>query len=418
MEIKELVIQKAKLAKGAARYMGTMSTDSKNKGLIYMAEILEKNIPFIISQNNIDMVNGRDKGLSNSLLDRLLLTEDRVRDMANALREVAKLEDPIGEGIKTFKRPNGLKISSVKVPLGVIGIIYEARPNVTVDAAALCIKSGNTVILKGGSEALYSNKAIADILYSAGINSGFPEGFLQFIDITDREAVSVMVKLNEYIDVIIPRGGYGLINAVIKSSTVPVIETGVGNCHIFVDKTADFNKAVDIIINSKTQRPAVCNAMETLLIHEDVANEFLPLISKVLKEKNVEIRGCIKSKSILDDINIASEEDYRKEFLDLILAVKIVKDIDEAIEHIFLYGTKHSEAILTNDYNSAEKFQAQVDAAVVYVNASTRFTDGSEFGFGAEIGISTQKLHARGPMGIKELTTTKYLVNGDGQIRN
>jgi glutamate-5-semialdehyde dehydrogenase len=316
-----------------------------------------------------------------------------------------------------WKRPNDLRIEKVRVPLGTIGIIYEARPNVTVDASALCLKSGNSVVLRGGKEAICSNLAIYNIIYKAAVNSGLPEGAVEFIDITEREAVEVLMKLNGYIDVLIPRGGRGLISSVVKNSTVPVIETGSGNCHIYVDADADLDMAEKIVVNAKTQRPAVCNAMETLLVHKDAAGEFLPRLGSTLHKLNVEIRGCSRTQKLIPDVKLATERDYSKEFLDLILAVKVVDSMDEAIDHIYKYGTGHSEAIITNNYASSQKFLREIDAAVVYVNASTRFTDGGEFGFGSEIGISTQKLHARGPMGLNELTTTKYMVYGNGQIR-
>jgi glutamate-5-semialdehyde dehydrogenase len=416
MDINNVVIEKAKNVKNAARSMSSIGAKIKNKALNYMADALEKNMQEIINANEIDMENGRKKGLSQSLLDRLLLGEDRIKGMAAGLRDVCKLGDPIGEEIRGFEKENGLEISQIRVPLGVIGIIYEARPNVTVDATALCVKSGNAVILRGGSEALTSNVCIANILYNAGIKAGLPEGFLQFLDFTDREGINVLLKLNQYIDVIIPRGGAGLINTVVQNSTVPVIETGIGNCHVFVDYSADFDKAINIITNAKTQRPGVCNAMETLLVHENIAEQFLPMLYKKLSSMGVKFMGCEKTRAIIES-GQATEKDWSEEYLDLVLAVKVVKDIDEALEHIYRYGTKHSEAIITENYTNSQRFLKEVDAAAVYVNASTRFTDGSEFGFGAEIGISTQKLHARGPMGLKELTTTKYIIRGNGQIR-
>ncbi|MDT8715197.1 glutamate-5-semialdehyde dehydrogenase [Clostridium sp. 19966] len=418
MEIKELVTTKAKEAKNAARVMAYIDSDVKNKALSAMAEGLIKNKENIKKANSLDMENGKEKGLSNSLLDRLLLNDARIDSMAQGLMDVSKLEDPIGETIRGWKNEDKLDIAQMRVPLGVIGIIYEARPNVTVDAAALCIKSGNAVILKGGSEALNSNKAIVEVIYEAGIKAGLPDGFIEFLDIKDREAVNVLMKLNTYVDVIIPRGGAGLIKNVVENSTVPVIETGVGNCHVFVDESAKIKEAINIIVNAKTQRPGVCNAMETLLVHEKIAKEFLPLLHEELKKFKVEIRGCKVTNSILKDIKEAEESDWEAEFLDLILAVKVVKSIDEAIDHIYEYSTKHSEAIITENYSNAQKFLKEVDAAAVYVNASTRFTDGGKFGFGGEIGISTQKLHARGPMGLRELTSTKYIIYGNGQIRN
>lgn len=417
MDIKNYVIEKASIAKAAARRMAITSTETKNKALLAMADALICNMESILEANLKDMNAGREKGLSTSLLDRLLLDEKRINSMAKGLRDVATLDDPIGEGIKSWKLPNKLQINQIRVPLGVIGIIYEARPNVTVDAAALCIKSGNAVILRGGSEAINSNKAVANILSKTAEMHGLPAGAITLIENTDREAVNIMMKLNEYIDVLIPRGGAGLINTVVQNSTVPVIETGVGNCHIFVDESADLDKAVDIVINAKTQRPAVCNALETLLIHKNVADEFLNKLSIHLNVLGVEIKGCPITTSIVTKAKPATDEDWSTEYLDLILAVKVVESLDEAIEHIYRYGTKHSESILTNNYANSQRFLREVDAAAVYVNASTRFTDGGEFGFGAEIGISTQKLHARGPMGLKELTSFKYIVYGEGQIR-
>lgn len=337
--------------------------------------------------------------------------------MANGLRSVAMLNDPVGEGVKMWKRPNGLNIMQVRVPLGVVGIIYEARPNVTSDAVGLCLKSGNAVILKGGSEAINSNRIIVEVLKNGLEKAGLDTDIIQFIDTKDRDAVKHLMKLNDYVDVLIPRGGAGLINFVVENSSVPVIETGVGNCHIYVDRDADFKMATDIIINAKVQRPGVCNAAESLLVHKDIAKEFLPIICKELTKHNVEIRGCKKTREIVDYVLEATEEDYKTEYLDLIISVKVVDSIDDAIEHINRYGTKHSEAIVTNDYFSGQKFVNSIDAAAVYINASTRFTDGFEYGFGAEIGISTQKMHARGPMGLEALTSIKYIVLGSGQIR-
>lgn len=417
MDIREYVVEKAKAAKEATRKMNSIDTKTKDKALKAMAQALLDNMDTIIEANSLDMEKGKENGLSKSLLDRLLLTKARIEDMASGLVKVADLQDPIGEAIRMWKTPDNLTIAQVRVPLGVIGIIYEARPNVTVDAAGLCIKSGNTVILRGGSEAVNSNKTIVDIISKAGVEAGLPEGFLQYIENTDREAVKVLMRLNDYVDVLIPRGGAGLIKTVVENSTVPVIETGVGNCHVYIDESADFAMAKDIIINAKTQRPAVCNAMETLLVHSAIADKFLPYLQQEIKPYNVEIRGCEKTAAILDNICEATEEDWGKEYLDLIMAVKVVSSLDEALDHIYRYGTKHSEAIVTKDYEKAQRFLNEVDAAAVYVNASTRFTDGGQFGFGGEIGISTQKLHARGPMGIKELTSTKYMVYGEGQIR-
>ncbi|MEG2339063.1 MAG: glutamate-5-semialdehyde dehydrogenase, partial [Clostridium sp.] len=382
-----------------------------------MAKGLRENASIIIEANKKDLENGRTKGLNEGLLDRLMLNKDRINDMAIGLEQVSSLKDPVGEVLGMHTTAEGLQIGKVRVPLGVIGIIYEARPNVTVDAAGLCLKSGNTVILRGGSEAINSNKAIIDVISKYAYEAKVPEGAIEFIDISDREAVNAMLRLNEYIDVIIPRGGAGLIKTVVENSSVPVIETGTGNCHIYVDSFGDLSMATDIIMNAKTQRTSVCNAAESLLVHSDVADEFIPKICSMLSDKGVEIRGCEKTLSLYPNANPATEEDYATEFLDLIISVKVVDSIDEAIEHIYKYSTGHSEVIVTDSYENSRKFQAQVDSAAVYVNASSRFTDGFMFGFGAEIGISTQKLHARGPMGLPELTTTKYIINGSGQIR-
>lgn len=416
MDYREYLIKLATESKNAARVLSAISTNTKNNALNNMAEALILNTNEIQAANAIDIKNGEEKGLTKAMLDRLLLTEDRIKDMAKGLRDVAALDDPIGESIRSWKTENELKISQIRVPLGVIGMIYEARPNVTVDAAALCLKSGNACILRGGKEAINSNKTIANIISSAAEDSGIPKGSIALVEYTDRDAANAMMKLNGYIDVLIPRGGAGLIKSVVENSTIPVIETGVGNCHVFVDESANLENAIKIIINAKTQRPGVCNALETVLIHETIANDFLPKLSKILEENNVEIRGCEKTSNIIT-CKLASENDFKIEFLDLILAIKVVSNLDVAIDHIYKYGTKHSESIITENYSSSQKFLSMVDAAAVYVNASTRFTDGSQFGFGAEIGISTQKLHTRGPMGLKELTSSKYIVYGEGQIR-
>jgi len=417
MDLQNIIIKKAVAAKKAAAKLAFISTEIKDHALFSMADVLEKRSGMIIAENEKDIEDGRKKDLKRSYLDRLMLNEDRIREMAEGLRQTATLPDPVGQGVYSTIRPNGLEIRKIKVPLGVIGIIYEARPNVTADAAGLCLKSGNAVILRGGSEAIRSNLVISSLLAKAAYEAGIPEGAMQFIDTTDRKAVDCMLHLNNYIDVIIPRGGAGLIHNVVENSSVPVIQTGTGICHTFVDASADLTMAVNISVNAKTSRPAVCNAMETLLVHEDIAAEFLPLVNAAMKEKQVEMRGCEKARGYCPDMVAATEEDWATEYGDLILSVKVVADIDEAIKHITKYNTGHSETIVTNDYNNAHKFQRRVDAAAVYVNASTRFTDGFEFGFGAEIGISTQKLHARGPMGLDELTSTKYLIYGEGQIR-
>ena len=409
------VIQVAEAAKAAKSAMNRLNTIEKNRILEAMAAGLLSHTEEIMKQNALDVEAAREKGRTPALIDRLALDKKRIQAMAQGLRDVAELPDPIGEIVHATKRPNGLLIAKQRVPMGVIGIIYEARPNVTADAVGLCLKTSNAVVLKGGSEAIHSNTAIADVLIRAGEAAGMPKGAVGLITDTSREAVAEMMKLNDLIDVLIPRGGGGLIRSVVQNATIPVIQTGVGNCHIYVDKTADFEMATAITVNAKTSRPAVCNAAESLLVHRGVAAEFLPKVFRALKEKNVEIRGdavCQKYGAIP-----ATGEDYDTEFLDYIISVKVVDDVEEAIDHINRHGTGHSEAIITNDYRNAERFKADVDAAAVYVNASTRFTDGFEFGYGAEIGISTQKLHARGPMGLTELTTTKFVIDGDGQIR-
>ncbi|MDI9217631.1 glutamate-5-semialdehyde dehydrogenase [Clostridium tertium] len=411
------IYELGKRAKEASYDLGIASTTEKNKALESMANALINNTNEIIKANKEDLDRAVQKGTSKAMLDRLSINESRIEDMAKGLRELIALEDPIGEVIEMWKRPNGLQIGKQRVAMGVIGIIYEARPNVTCDAAGLCLKTGNAVILRGGSEAINSNKAIVKILANAIKEAGLPEFSIQLVEDTSRETALEMMKLNEYIDVLIPRGGAGLIQTVVKNATVPVIETGVGNCHIYVDEDCDFDMARDIIINAKTSRPAVCNAAEKMIINENIANDFIPIIVKALREKDVEIRGDEKVKSLINDVKEASEDDWSKEYLDYIIGAKIVKSVDEAINHINKYGSGHSEAIVTNSYKNSQKFLNKVNAAAVYVNASTRFTDGSEFGFGAEIGISTQKLHARGPMGLKELTTIKYIIYGNGQVR-
>ena len=378
---------------------------------------------FILDANKIDIENGKKNHMPEGLLDRLLLTETRIAQMAEGLRQVAALDDPIGEVLGMKKRPNGLMIGQKRVPLGVVGIIYEARPNVTADAFALCFKTGNVVILKGGSDAIHSNIAIVETIRKALAKESIPEQAISLIEDTSRETAAVFMKMNEYVDVLIPRGGAGLIKAVVNQATIPVIETGTGNCHIFVDETADFNMAIDIIMNAKTQRIGVCNACESLVLHEKIADAFLPKLMKRLAEKEVEVHGDEKVMQIADGcvkkelLVPATEEDWGREYLDYKISAKVVSSVDEAIAHINKYNTGHSEAIITNNYSNAEKFLNEIDAACVYVNASTRFTDGFEFGFGAEIGISTQKLHARGPMGLIALTSTKYIIYGNGQIR-
>jgi glutamate-5-semialdehyde dehydrogenase len=405
------------VAKEASLKLAGVSTRVKDEALRAMARSLDERSAMILGVNNEDMEAARKNGLSGALLDRLLLTTDRISKMAEGLRSLIALPDPVGEVTRMWTRPNGLQIGKMRVPLGVIGIIYEARPNVTVDAAGLCLKAGNAVILRGGSEAFNSNQAITQVISGAATSAGLPPGTIQLVNTTDREAVDIMLKMNEFIDVLIPRGGAGLIQTVVQNATVPVLETGVGNCHTYVEEDADLAMAEKIVINAKTSRPGVCNAMETLLVHDKVAPVFLPVVAAALRAKDVELRGCSRTQEILPDVIPATEDDWKTEYLDLILAVKVVDGLDEAIRHINTYGTKHSEAIITSNYTKARAFLQQVDAAAVYVNASTRFTDGYEFGFGAEIGISTQKMHARGPVGLEDLTSIKYIIYGDGQIR-
>ena len=404
-------------AKDVSRVLNTLGSREKNMGLEEAARALLDSEEETLTGNREDYERAEAGGMSQGLLDRLKLTPARIQAMADGLLQVAALDDPVGEVLSMKLRPNGLQIGQKRVPLGVIGMIYEARPNVTADAFGLCFKSGNAVILKGGSDALQSNKAIVQALRTGLLRAGLPEESLQLIEDASRDTTKELMRLNRYIDVLIPRGGAGLIKTVVENSTIPVIETGTGNCHVYVDETADLKMALDIVFNSKTQRIGVCNACESLLVHRKIAEEFLPMLKKRLDEKNVEIRGDEGACAIVPDFVPATEEDWGKEYLDYILSLKIVDSVDEAISHINTYNTGHSESIVTSDYFNAQKFLNEVDAAAVYVNASTRFTDGDEFGFGAEIGISTQKLHARGPMGLKELTTTKYIIYGDGQIR-
>lgn len=411
------LILKGQKAKEAAYILANLTTTDKDKALEKMANNLLEKSNEIIEANKKDLEKAIQNGTNKAMLDRLSLDKSRIESMADGLKQIVNLQDPVGEVISMWNRPNGLQIGQKRVPMGVIGIIYEARPNVTCDAAGLCLKAGNAVILRGGKEAINSNIAITKVLREGLKEAGLPEDSVQLIEDTSREVATKMMKLNDYIDVLIPRGGAGLINAVVKNATVPVIETGTGNCHIYIDKDCDFEMAKNIVVNAKTSRPAVCNAAESLVIHQDVAEEILPILVKSLREKDVILRGDEASRKIISDIEAATEEDFYKEYLDYIMSVKIVKDIDEAINHINKHNTGHSEAIVTNSYESSQKFLQRIDAAAVYVNASTRFTDGSEFGFGAEIGISTQKLHARGPMGLKELTTIKYIIYGNGQIR-
>lgn len=418
MDCKKEVLEKAKAAKDAARLLAKLSNDIKTKALYGMAKAIDDNKSQISSANEVDIKAAKGANLSAALVERLLLDDKRISSMSEGLRQVGSLNDPVGEIIEENPRPNGLMIRKIRVPLGLIGIIYESRPNVTCDAAGLCLKAGNAVLLRGGSEAINSNKAIARILSEAAVKEGLPEGCIQFIDTVDRKAVMEMIKLNDFIDVIIPRGGEAMIKNIVSNSTVPVISHGKGVCHTYVDDKADLRMAEEICFNAKVQRPGVCNAMETLLVHKNIASQFLPFMIKKYQEAKVEVRGCKNTKAIVSDIKDASEKDWSTEYLDLIISVKVVESLQEAIEHISRYGSMHSEAIVTQDKKQAGKFLKEVDASAVYWNASTRFTDGGEFGMGAEIGISTQKLHARGPMGLKELTSFKFVIYGTGQIRN
>ena len=407
-----------KRAKAAEAFISSASTMQKNKALAAISKALIENSSLIIGENAKDIAAAKENGMSEAKQDRLMLDASRIEDIAKGVDQIIALGDPIGEIIGGGNRPNGLQIIKTRVPLGVIGIIFESRPNVTVDAAALCLKTGNVVILKGGKEAINSNICLGKIMREAVGSAGLPADIIQVVENTDRETTNELMRLNGYVDVIIPRGSANLIQAVVRNATVPVIETGAGNCHVYVDASADLDMAVEITDNAKTQRPSVCNAIESLLVHKDVAEKFLPMIAERFKSHNVKIYGCDRTIAILgSSVEKATETEYATEFNDYIIAVKVVDDIDEAIAHIRKYSTKHSECIVTSSLENARKFQTQVDAAAVYVNASTRFTDGGEFGFGAEIGISTQKLHARGPMGLAELTTVKYLINGNGLIR-
>jgi glutamate-5-semialdehyde dehydrogenase len=411
------LIKKGKRARQASYFLSRMSSDEKKSVLEKISAHLVEKTGSIISENERDLQEARKAGIKGALLDRLTLTSERIASMAEGLSQIAALDDPVGEVLSMKKRPNGLQIGQVRVPIGVIGIIYEARPNVTVDAAGLCLKTGNAVILRGGKEAINSNKAIVKIIQEVLISNGIPPETVQLVENTDRESAVGMMKLNEYLDILIPRGGAGLIKTVVENSRVPVIETGIGNCHVYVDESAKTDMATNIIINAKTQRPGVCNAIESLLVHSSIADTFLPVICDKLKEHEVEIRGDKNVLELIGYAKPATEEDWYAEYLDMIISVRVVHSLSDAIMHINKYGSKHSEAIITENYSNSQRFLAEIDAAAVYVNASTRFTDGFEFGFGAEIGISTQKLHARGPMGLRELTTTKYIIYGSGQIR-
>ena len=404
-------------AKEAEKTLMVASSEKKNQALKKIAEGLIENTDKIIEANKVDLENGEKNGMAKSMLDRLKLDKERIEGMAKGVLDVATLPEPVGRILSATERPNGLRIEKVSTPIGVIAVIFEARPNVTSDAAALCLKSGNTVILRGGKEAINSNKTIAKVMRQAVKEAGMPEDVIQLVEDTSRESANELMKMNEYVDVLIPRGGAGLIQAVVKNATVPVIETGVGNCHIYIDKNADLKKAVDIVFNAKTSRPSVCNAAESLLIHKDIAKEALVAIKNKLDEKDVTLVGDSKAREIIPNMEKATDADWATEYLDYKMSVKIVDSVEEAIDHIYKYSTGHSECIVTENAGTAEKFMNQVDSAAVYLNASTRFTDGGEFGFGAEIGISTQKLHARGPIGLPELQSFKYKIYGDGQIR-
>lgn len=413
----EELINIGKKAKQAAGQLANLNTEKKNKILMLVAELLEKSSTAILEANSIDLRQGKGMGLKGAIIDRLTLSHERIKGIADGLREVVQLEDPIGEIEEMKKRPNGLLIGKKRVPLGVVGVIYESRPNVTADVAGLCIKTGNVCVLRGGKEAFQSNNAIVKIFHQAIVDSGLDPNMVQLVQDTSRESAVAMMKLNDYLDILIPRGGAGLIQAVVQNSTVPVIETGVGNCHVYVDEGADLEKAISIIYNAKTHRPGVCNAAESILVHSKVTGDLLPSLGTALKDGGVEIRGDKITCGLIPEATVATEADWGTEYLDLVISCKVVDSVEEAVDHINRYGTMHSECIITENYSHAQYFLDRVDAAAVYVNASTRFTDGFEFGYGAEIGISTQKLHARGPMGLKELTTNKYVIYGSGQIR-
>lgn len=416
--LQEMLFDLGKKARVAARFLATAPTDQKNQALLSMADALEKNAGPILQANALDVEKGWEQGLGPALIERLTLNQNRIIDMAEGLREIAVLQDPVGETLEMWKRPNGLEIGRVRTPLGVVGLIYESRPNVTADAAGLCLKAGNAILLRGGEEAINSNRVIAQVIGRAAESCGIPEGAIQLVDSEDRQAAVLMMKMTDYLDVLIPRGGKGLKDVVMQNARVPVIMTGMGNCHVYVDEFANTDKALDIVFNAKVQRPSVCNAAETLLVHSAIAETFLPPMIEKLINAGVEIRGCARTMQIVgNNIKEAQETDWDEEYLDLILAVKVIDSAEAAIEHINLHGTGHSEAIVSENYTKVRQFMSGVDAAAVYANASTRFTDGNVFGFGAEMGISTQKLHARGPMGLKELTTIKYVIYGDGQVR-
>jgi glutamate-5-semialdehyde dehydrogenase len=417
VDIKQYVSDKARKAKTASRSLANISTEIKNNALFKMAAGLEKEADKLISENRRDLIDAEKKNLSKAMMDRLALSHDRIKAMSDGLREVAALPDPVGEVLRMWRRPNGMEVGRMRVPIGLIGIIYESRPNVTADSAGLCLKSGNGVLLRGGSEAVHSNNAIVDILSKSGAEAGIPDGAITFIENPDRACVMEMLKLNQFVDLIIPRGGEGLIRMVSENSTIPVIKHDKGICHVYVDSKADLAMAEEICFNAKVQRPGTCNAMETMLVHQDIAEAFLPSVITRLKKAGVEIRACLKTKAVVPDVKDATDRDWDSEYNDLILNIRTVIGMDEAMEHIAEHGSQHSEAIVTNDYQNALRFQREVDASAVFVNASTRLNDGFEFGLGAEIGISTTRIHARGPMGLEELTSTKFIVFGNGQIR-
>ena len=417
MDIKQYVIDKARKAKAASRLLANISTEIKNNALFKMAAGLEKEAARLIIENKKDLAAAEQKGLSSAMIDRLTLSHERIKAMSGGLREVAALPDPVGEIVRMQRRPNGMEVGRMRVPIGLIGIIYESRPNVTADSAALCIKSGNAVLLRGGSEAVLSNAAIAEVLNKAGAEAGIPDGSVSFIENPDRACVMEMLKTSQYIDLIIPRGGEGLIKMVSENSTIPVIKHDKGVCHVYVDNKADLAMASDICFNAKVQRPGTCNAMEAMLVHKDISLPFLPEVIKRFQKAGVELRGCAKTKAIVPDVKPATDKDWDTEYNELILNVKVVDGMEDAMEHIALHGSQHSEAIVTTDYANAMRFLREVDASAVFVNASTRLNDGFEFGLGAEIGISTTRIHARGPMGLEELTSTKFIVLGNGQIR-
>ena len=418
MSVESTIVEMAKAARAASVEMARCPSDKKNEALIRIADNIEKEAPYIQEENEKDLLRAREMGLSNAMIDRLTVKDSTIKSMADGLREVVRIPDPVGSMSNTWLRPNGLEVSRMRIPLGVIGIIYESRPNVTVDAAGLCLKAGNAVILRGGSEALHSNQALSAIISKALKESGLPEGAAQVVPIREREAVNILLKQEEFIDLIIPRGGEGLIRFVVENSKIPVLKHYKGVCHVYVDEGADIAMAEDICFNAKVQRPGVCNAMETMLVHKSVSEDFLPAMGKRFVEAGVEIRGCPETCRILPEAANAVEEDWPAEFLDLVLAVKVVEDMQAAVTHIARYGSSHTDVIVTSDYNRARRFVREVDSSVVIVNASTRFNDGGQLGLGAEIGISTSKLHAFGPMGVNELTTTKFVVFGEGQVRD